>query len=102
MSELTAVAQQKQALRLKAYLAQLLNSEQIPEMCEIVDKVLLKNDTKEVGFHIKTVDKENKSKTCNGCTHKPLKDGIDSFPMECGECSRFYSDKYESRDKEVD
>jgi len=31
----------KQALRLKAYLAQMLNAEQIKKMCEIVDKVLL-------------------------------------------------------------
>ena len=34
-------AEEKQAIRLKAYLAQMLNAEQIKKMCEIVDKVLL-------------------------------------------------------------
>lgn len=38
-------------------------------------------------------DSVEKDTTCNGCKHKPPKDEV--FPLECGECSRWYSDKYE-------
>jgi len=39
--------------------------------------------------------KELKSRTCERCKLKP-KEG-EHFPIECGECSRFYADKWESK-----
>ena len=32
---------------------------------------------------------------CDGCEYKPERDGIDPFPMRCGECRRFYPDLWE-------
>jgi len=30
---------------------------------------------------------------CSGCIHKPIEG--ETYPMECGTCSRFYNDKKE-------
>ncbi len=38
-------------------------------------------------------DEVGRDTTCNGCRYKPHKDEV--FPLECGECRRWYSDKYE-------
>ncbi|MDQ7067777.1 MAG: hypothetical protein Q9M40_07280 [Sulfurimonas sp.] len=32
---------------------------------------------------------------CEGCTHKPKREGIDNYPDECGTCKRFYGDEWE-------
>jgi len=32
--------------------------------------------------------------SCTGCIHKP-KEG-ENYPLECGECSRFYGDRWEN------
>ena len=37
---------------------------------------------------------EPRNRSCNGCIYKP-KAG-ENYPYECGECSRFYADGYES------
>ena len=42
---------------------------------------------------IETLADEKES--CYGCIHSP-KTKRDTFPETCGECSRFYGDRYES------
>ena len=46
---MTTRADKKKAARLKAYLGQMLRTEQFEKMCEIVDKVLLNEDRKDEG-----------------------------------------------------
>jgi len=46
-------------------------------------------------FDLLQEQEAEKSKSCDGCIYKPHKEGIDSFPMECGECKRFYADMRE-------
>jgi len=34
--------------------------------------------------------------SCDGCKLKPKEN--ENYPLECGTCSRFYSDKWEKKD----
>ena len=48
-------------------------------------------------FINKIYDEFESTQNCNGCIHEPKKNG-DTFPFGCGECSRWYGDRFERKE----
>ena len=59
------------------------------DVCE--DFVLCDAVVEDTFFDIHSI-----TKSCDDCTNSPANNG-GNYPLECGECSRFYGDKFEEK-----
>lgn len=47
-------------------------------------------------FIDKIYDENKKAKSCDGCINSPENNG-GNYRLECGECRRFYADRFEEK-----
>ena len=55
------------------------------------------SDREEINNHIDKIYDDFENKSCDGCKHNEQND---TYPTICWECSRYYADRYEPKDKQ--